>query len=93
MNICGLKKAAVLAALFNASRQQGMGFMDPRGAQPMTEVDAEKVIAEQGLYFDYLRGRVMKIGLERDEVDTWCYDRDNGRGAAERAIAHLRVAA
>lgn len=93
MDIRGLDKAEVLAALFNASRQQGMGFFDRRGAQPMTKADAEKVIAEEGLYFDYLRGRVMKIGLDSDDIETRLYDRDNGQGAAERAIAPLRITA
>jgi len=32
--INGLEKAAVLAALYNASKQQGMGFMDLMGAKP-----------------------------------------------------------
>jgi hypothetical protein len=35
---------------------------------------------------------VMKISLDRDEVETRLYDRDNGQGAAERAIAHLVAA-
>ena len=92
MNIAGLNKAAVLAALFNASKQQGMGFMDARGASQMTVADAEQVLRESRTPdFDYLRGRVMKISLEGDTVDTWCYNRDNGQGAAERALAHLRA--
>jgi hypothetical protein len=86
MNIQGLDKAAVLAALFNASRQQGMGFMDHRGATPMTVEDARKVLEVSGPYFDYLYGRVMKIDLDGDEMDTCLYDRDNGQGAAERAV-------
>lgn len=86
MNIAGLSKPAVLAALFNASRQQGMGFLDKRGAQPMTEAEAAQVIKEEGMYFDYLRGRVMKIGINGGEIETRLYDRDNGHGAAERAI-------
>jgi hypothetical protein len=93
MNIAGLSKPAVLAALFNASRQQGMGFMDRRGAQPMTEAEATKVIEARGLYFDYLYGRVMKTGIDGDEIETRLYDRDNGQGAAERAIKPLRATA
>jgi hypothetical protein len=93
MNIAGLSKPAVLAALFNASRQQGMGFTDMRGTQPMTEADAAEVIKTDGMYFDYLRGRVMKISLDGDELETRLYDRDNGQGAAERAIEPLRATA
>jgi hypothetical protein len=92
VNIAGLSKAKVLMALFNASRQQGMGFLDARGARLMTEDDAAKVIEEQGLYFDYLRGRVMKVDLSHDKLRPFAYDRDNGHGAAERAIAAARAA-
>lgn len=38
------------------------------------------------LYFDYLKGRVMKIDIAPDEIDTRLYNRDNGRDAAEDAI-------
>lgn len=38
------------------------------------------------LDFDYLNGRVMKVSLSGDEFDPWGYDRDNGQGAAERAL-------
>lgn len=93
INIAGLSKAAVLAALFNASRQQGMGVMDTRGAKGMTEDRAATVIEDQGLHFDYLFGRVMKVGIDGDELYEWCYDRDNGQGAAARAIDSIRVPA
>lgn len=90
MNIAGLDKAAVLAALYNASKQQGMGFLHTRGAHDMSVAQAEEEL-EHTTYFDYLHGRVMKIDLKNDEVSTFGYDRDNGEGAAERAIAHLRA--
>jgi hypothetical protein len=92
IDISKLSKARVLAALFNSSRQQGLGFLDSRGAKPMSEEEAEKVIAEQGLYFDYLRGRVMKVSLDGDSLEPRLYDRDNGPGAAERALAPLLAA-
>lgn len=89
IDISGISKAKALAALFNASRQQGMGFFNHRGAESMSEADAEKAIAASGLYFDYLFGRVMKVDLEGDQLDPWLYDRDNGQGAAARALADL----
>jgi len=91
INIAGLDQAAVLAALYNASHQQGMGFMHARGARDMTVEEAREEITQRGdlPYFDYLHGRVMKIGLGRDELDPWLYDRDNGQGAAARALAPL----
>ncbi|MEK7566773.1 MAG: hypothetical protein AAB527_01405 [Patescibacteria group bacterium] len=86
--LAGLNKADVLAALYNASKPQGMGFVhyEPK---PMSREEAEGLL-KQTTYFDYLKGRVMKVNLAGDELDTWGYDRDNGQGAAERAIAELR---
>ena len=88
----GLSKAAVLAALFNASKQQGLGVLDPSGARSMSEDDAGNVLGEYGphLCFDYIRGRVMKVDLSEDQFDPRSYNRDNGDGAANRAIAQLR---
>ncbi len=84
ISLKGKSKPHVLAALYNASRPQGMGFMN-YDATPMTAEQAEELLKSQ-TDFDYLRGRVMKVDLKGDELNTWGYDRDNGRGAAERAI-------
>ena len=80
-------KPAALAALYNASQPLGMGILhfDPR---PMTIEEAAKLL-EQSTYFDYLKGRVMKVDLSGDEFDPWLYDRDNGEGAAARALASI----
>ena len=88
VSIKGLSKAKVLAALYNASRPQGMGFMhyDPA---PMGEEEAEELLSER-TYFDYLKGRVMKISLSGDSVDPSGYDRDNGRGAVQQVVSALR---
>lgn len=89
MNIAGLDKAAVLAALYNASKPQGADFIhyDPA---PMSAEEAAKYLADR-TYFDYLNVRVMKIDLENDEVDTYGYNRDNGAGAAEKVVDVLRA--
>jgi hypothetical protein len=88
VSIKDLNKGAVLAALFNASKPQGLGFLH-YNAKSMTEAEAE-VLLKRSTYFDYLQGRVMKIKIEGDEIDTWGYDRDNGEGAVERVITTLR---
>ncbi len=88
IDISGLDKAVVLAALFNASQQLGMGFLDSSGAKDMTVEDARQYVSQQ-TYFDYLRGRVMKVDLSKDSFDPWGFDRDNGPGAAKRAIDSL----
>lgn len=88
VSIQGLSKAKVLAALFNASKQQGLGRMDMSGVSEMTEEDAGTLV-EDGLHFDYLRGRVLKVDLAEDEFNPRLYDRDNGPGAAAAAIATI----
>lgn len=114
IDIANLDKAAVLAALFNASRQQGMGFLSLEGANPMTVEDAQAEIDqalkrfddfatqydkpaghyhEQAYDYDYLRGRVMKVNISKDEFSERLFDRDNGPGAAARAIDAIRQSA
>lgn len=92
MNIKGISKAKILAALYNASRAQGMGFLQS-GPQVMSEADAQRILDDGHTYFDYLFGRVMKIDLSSDELRTALYDRDNGQGAAEEAITRALCAA
>jgi len=84
ISLKGLNKADVLAALYNASHPQGMGFM-AYDKEPMGREEAESLLANY-TYFDYLKGRVMKVELGNDSLDPWGYDRDNGPGAAQRAI-------
>jgi len=88
IDISGLNKADVLAALYNASKPLGMGFLqyDPK---PMDRAEAERLI-ERGSYVDYVGGRVMKVNLGGDMLDPWLYDRDNGDGAAARAISRIK---
>ena len=88
MNISDMNKAKVLAALYNNSKPQGMGFLH-FDAQPMTEEDAQKLLDSGQTYFDYLNGRVMKIDLSSDKLETWAYNRDNGENAAETVLANL----
>lgn len=104
IDIAGLDKAEVLAALYNGSRQLGMGFMHARGAAGMTVEEARVEVTkgddnkrmfgpiggrEKELYFDYLHGRVIKSNIGGDSLDPWGYDRDNGRGAALRVLSPL----
>lgn len=89
INIEGLKKSEVLAALYNASKPLGLGILQWQPGN-MSAGEAEKLL-EKCTYFDYLYGRVMKVDLTSDvEFDEWLYDRDNGPGAAQRAIDMLR---
>lgn len=81
------KHAAILAALYNNSKPQGMGFLQFQPGD-LTEEKAKELL-KQGDYFDYLQGRVMKVRISGNEFDPRLYDRDNGNGAALRAVQHL----
>ena len=89
ISLVGLNKADVLAVLYNNAKPQGMGFLhyDPN---PMTKEEAETLL-RQTTYFDYLKGRVMKVDLSGEKLDPLLYNRDNGQGAAECAVAALRA--
>ena len=93
MNIKGLNTAEVLATLYNASKVQGRGIFQADG-KLMTTEDAEWILKENegDTYFDYLKGKVMKIDVGQEELNTRLYNRDNGEGAAERALSKLLVA-
>jgi hypothetical protein len=89
VDISGLPKAQVLAALYNRAIALGKGHLHYTPEDLPLE-DAEALLAE-GTYFDYLKGRVMKVDLSKDDsFEEHLYDRDNGPGAAAEAIAPLR---
>jgi len=77
-----------LARLYNHARPQGLGFLRYKPGN-MTIEEAQAILDETPgeTYVDYLRGRVMKIDVAKEPLDTWLYNRDNGHGAAERALA------
>lgn len=92
VDIRGLDKAKLLAALFNRSHQQGFGLRDLSGAAPMTAAEAQQILEERGerLYFDYLKGRVLKVDLGQDFTRDDLYDRDVGPGAFAAVVEELR---
>lgn len=97
ISLQGLDRAEVLAALYNASKPQGLGFLQARMVD-MPKAEAAEYIkthTREGpagraqCYFDYLLGRVMKVDIGGDVLRTFLYDRDNGPGAAFRALGPL----
>ncbi len=89
IDISKLNKAEVLSALWNNSRMQGMSFLGSNGSTKMTKEDAQAHLSNC-TYFDYLNGRVLKVDLSEDEFCPRLYDRDNGEGAALRAIQRIK---
>ena len=86
----GLTPAEALAALYNASKPQGLGFLHFRPTNMQVE-EAQKVLAN-GAYVDYLNGRVIKCNFGPDGVDVRLFNRDLGPGAGERALRAAREA-
>lgn len=89
MNRNGVGDAIVLATLYNASKPQGLG-MPQFKREEMTMLEAGEILKHfkpgQKKYFDYLRGRVMKIDVGANPLDFRLYDRDNGLGAGAAAL-------
>lgn len=99
VDIKGLDKAAVLVVLWYNSRMQGKsssgykGELTLRRAKELIEQHRHTYLkGEERIYFNYLNGKVIKIDLAPDVIDTCLYDRDNGEGAGENAIEKLRLA-
>lgn len=91
IDITGLDKAEVLAALYNASKPLGMGaFHFLPGDLPIEEA---RELTKGRRKFEYVHGRVLKVDISGDEFDEYFYDRDNGDGAAARAVVSVRQGA
>ncbi len=104
VNIAGLDKAELLAALYNRSGPVGMGYLRAKKGD-MTVEEAREMLTrgddhqrdfncrrpDERLYFDYLHGRPLKIHLGGDVLRTHLYNRDNGAGMAETIVEELRL--
>jgi len=89
IDISKMDKAEVLAALYNASRPLGMGMLHYT-PEEMDVEEARGLLASQQR-FDYLKGRVMKVNLSKDNLPVALYDRDNGDGAAARTLENVKA--
>ncbi len=94
MNIQGYEKAEVLAALFNATEPEDsrVAGEDPK---QMTKEEARSLLESGQTYFEMVRGRVLKVLILGNEVETCLfnnhYHRWNGKSlVAEKIIESLR---
>ncbi len=90
IDISKMDKAWVLMRLFNAAAPKGNSNLT-YSPEPMKLEQAEEIVRlmrknRRLLSFDYVRGRVLKIDIEYDELDARLYDRDNGEGQAAVAL-------
>lgn len=89
VDITGLDKAEVLVALFEASAPLGIGILVALGSGGLSLSEAREMLT-QTTYFDYVKGRPLKVSLRGDAIHPALFDRDNGRGSCAAAIAKLR---
>jgi hypothetical protein len=90
--IDGLDKAMVLKALYDYAKTPGpedFGWTHYRpGDLPIEEA---RQFLEVGLkVFNYIKGRPVRVDLSGDSFDDVMYDRDNGKGAAQKAIETIK---
>ena len=88
LDIKGIDKAELLAALHNGTPAIGMGRMHDIGR--MSVEQAQRYVDNGELRFDYLCGRPLKCNISGDTMRFGLYDRDAGPGAAERIVFDLR---
>lgn len=94
IDITGIDKAELLAALYNNARPLGMGFLHARD-EPMSKAEAAELLAKHErngrISFDYVHGRPLKVWFMGDVLSgARLYDRDQGQGECERIVAALR---
>lgn len=97
VDISGLDKAIVLKALWDGSHAQGFSFVELPDDGNITLEECQKEVEERAkrcngkLFFDYWRGKVLKVSIEGDDFDPYLYDRDCGPGHAAEVIDNLRA--
>lgn len=90
LDVSSLTPAAVLMRLYNAAStpKGSFGALHDRPLHVATEAEAQAWLDRSpDRYFDWLGGRVLKADLSTyPQLDPRLYDRDNGQGAAARAL-------
>lgn len=104
IDITGLEPAAVLQALYNGTRAQGMGILHDM-SNGMSLEQARETFSKntfrpssrgEDMWFDYVYGRPLKVCFIKQDDKmilgrTDLYDRDAGRGRAKMLIDELRA--
>lgn len=81
-----------IAGLYNNSLVAPAALMFGNAGPPKLGINSAAHYAYEALnsgtlHLDYLRGHLMKVSIIRGKFDSFMlYDRDNGKGAAQRAM-------
>lgn len=91
IDIRGIEKVALLAALYNAARPGASDVFNTRTA-PMTGSEAQDIInrTKGPLCFSHVKGRALMVNITGDALDAAKYDEKNGKNAAKEVVARLR---
>lgn len=102
IEITGLDRNEVLAALCNNTSPMGMGALNSKAVSGITAADCAEqfdVRSERnGVFcFDYVFGRPIKVNFVTDGDKVYLdrvrlYDRDAGQGQAQKVVDELRGA-
>ena len=89
INVTGIDRATLLAALCNAASAQGLlNFELAYGT--MTREDAQMLIDLGGPHFEYLCRQVLKIEFIGESQNSWLIVQDAGQGTAEEIVESIR---
>ncbi len=93
IDISGLDKGEVLVALFRAAKLIPVFtvLFSPSDQLSLEQAKLELARARNS-FFSTLHGRSMQVDLSGKAFSPLCFDVENGKGAAARAIADLRAA-
>lgn len=89
IDVSDIPPTMLLTELYANAQVQGLGILHSE-AGPLSPEEAETFLANMPQYFDYLKGRVMKVEINGKSLRTALYDRDNGQGAALSCVEACR---
>jgi len=84
-DIDGLDKVVVFRALYERAQPQGCSHLSFVPG-PLRADEAQRLFDAHNGIFSFVKGRLLKVDLSGDDLDTAAYDRNNGPGAALAAI-------
>lgn len=93
LNVGDLTPAEVIKRLWNEAQTGGnarlLGHDLPEHVMPLEEAQGiiDRMGPQQRWWFDWIQGRMVKVNMTAfPEIEVSLYDRDNGAGAAARAL-------
>lgn len=78
INIKKKDKISVFIALYNAATPKRTIY-----PEPLTRDEAKKILTKNKFYVDIYNGRLLKLDLSKDKLDTFFYDIYNDLKAKE----------